>query len=224
MTEDQPGAAPTEKAAEPPAERLHGVVDTAGWLREGWRIFKTEPLVFILVTAIFGMLLLIAGNIPLVGFLLVGPVTVGFYLVVADMALGRAFNVWRLFEGFKFFLPAIAAYFATTFFTVIGFILLIIPGIIVSAWYLFTFLFIADRGLGFWQAMEASRQLVRRDTTGFVLFMGAMGLMNILGALCLLVGLFVSIPVTYIATFAAYRELMGLQKLAEQPAPPPVLI
>lgn len=209
---------------EPGAPQLHGIVDIAGWMREGWRIYKAEPLVFVLVTAIFGLLLLIAANIPVVGFLFAGPFTVGFYLVVADMALGRVFNVWRLFEGFKYFLPSVAAYLAVTFFSVIGFILLIIPGIIVSAWYLFTFLFIADRGLGFWQAMEASRQLVRRDTTGFVFFLGAMGLLNILGLLCFLLGLLVTIPVTYIATFAAYRGLMGLQKLSEQPAPPPVQI
>lgn len=222
MADEQ--AAPEIKTVEPSAARPHGVVDIAGWLREGWRIFKTEPLVFMLVTAIFGILLIIAANIPLAGFLLGGPLTAGFYMVVADMALGRVFNVWRLFGGFKFFLPAVAAYLAITFFSIIGFILLIIPGIIVSAWYLFTFLFIADRGFGFWRAMEASRQLVRQDTIGFVFFICAMVVVNLLGALCLLVGLFVSIPVTYIATFAAYQKLAGLQKLAEQPAPPPIHI
>lgn len=224
MTEDQAGPTPEHKPAEPPAARIHGVVDIAGWMREGWRVFKVEPLVFVLVTAIFGILLLIASNIPLAGLLLAGPFTVGFYLVVADMALGRTFNVWRLFEGFKFFLPAAAAYLAITFFSIIGFILLIIPGIIVTAWYLFTFLFIADRGFGFWQAMEASRQLVRQDTTGFIFFLGAMGLLNLVGLLCLILGLLVTIPVTYIATFAAYRQLMGLQKLSEQPPPPPLHI
>ncbi len=223
MTEDQAGAAP-DTAAESPPPRLHGVVDIAGWMREGWRIYKTEPLVFALVTAIYAMLLLIAANIPVVGLLLAGPFSVGFYLVVADISLGRVFNVWRLFEGFKYFLPAAVAYFAITFFTVIGFILLIIPGIIVTAWYLFAFLFIADRGYGFWQAMEASRQLVRQDTTGFVFFLGAMGLLNLLGALCLVLGLLVTMPVTYIATFAAYRGLMGLQKLSDQPSPPPLHI
>lgn len=217
-------AAPEIKTMEPSAARPHGAVDIAGWLREGWRIFKTEPLVFILITAIYGVVLGIASQIPLAGFLLGGPLTAGFYMVVADMAFGRVFNVWRLFEGFKFFLPAVAAYLAVTFFSIIGFILLIIPGIIVSAWYLFTFLFIADRGFGFWRAMEASRQLVRQDTIGFVFFICAMVVVNLLGALCLLVGLFASVPVTYIATFAAYRKLAGLQKLAEQPAPPPIHI
>ncbi len=224
MTEDQTGPMPEIRTAEPLAARPHGVVDTAGWIREGWRIFKTEPLVFILVTAIYALVLGIASQIPLGGLLLAGPLTIGFYLVAVDMALGRYFNVWRLFEGFKYFLPAVAAYLAVTFFTLIGFILLIIPGIIASAWYLFTFLFIVDRGLGFWQAMEASRQLVRQDTTGFIFFIGAMGLLNIFGALCLIIGLLVTLPVTYIATFAAYRQLMGLQKLAEQPPPPPIHI
>ncbi len=223
MTENQVGAGPDTKAAVTPP-RIHGVVDIAGWMREGWRIFKSEPLVFALVTAIYAMLLLIASNIPIVGFLLAGPFSVGFYLVVADISLGRVFNVWRIFEGFKFILPAIAAYAAITFFSVIGYILLIIPGIIVTAWYLFAFLFIADRGYGFWQAMEASRQLVRQDTTGFIFFLGAMGLLNLAGALCFILGLLITLPVTYIATFAAYRGLVGLQTLAEQPPPPPLHI
>lgn len=224
MTEDQAGPTPEYKAAEPQAARPHGVVDIAGWMREGWRIFKAEPLVFVLVTAILSILLCIASNLPVAGLLLAGPLTIGFYLVVADMALGRAFNVWRLFEGFGFFLPAVAAYLAITFFSIIGFLMLIIPSIIVMAWYLFTFLFIADRGLGFWQAMEASRQLVRQDTTGFIFFLGAMGMLNLAGLLCLILGLLVTIPVTYIATFAAYRDLVGLQKLSEQPPPPPLHI
>jgi len=90
---------------------------------------------------------------------------------------------------------------------------LIIPGLIIYSWYLFTWLFMADRGLGFWDAMEASRKLTGGDTAGFFLFFVALIIVNMLGALCLFAGLFISLPVTATSIFAAYKETAGLKTL-----------
>jgi uncharacterized membrane protein len=79
--------------------------------------------------------------------------------------------------------------------------------------------------MGFWQAMEASRGIASRDITGYLLYFLALIAINVIGALCLGVGLFVSIPVSAISIFAAYRNTAGLDCLAPQventqPQPP----
>jgi len=53
---------------------------------------------------------------------------------------------------------------------------------------------------------------VKRDYAGFTLFLILMALVNILGALCCIVGLLVSIPVTFAAITVAYKEIVGFEQ------------
>lgn len=192
--------------------------DIAGWLGEGWRTFKGEPLVFILSTAIMGGIIIIVSPIPFAGVLLTAPMIIGFYMVAGDISRGLPFNAGRLFAGFRHFVPAVLASLVISVFTMLGLVLLIIPGLVVYSWYMFTYLFILDRGMGFWEAMEASRKLASGDMTGFFLFYLALIAINVAGFLCLLVGLFVSLPVSFLAIFAAYRKLAGFDRIAGPPS------
>lgn len=188
-------------------------VDVAGWLGEGWRIFRGSPARFVLSTAIIAVVLATAYKIPILLFLAFRPLALGFYLVAADADAGRPFSPTRIFNGFAWFLPCVAAEIFVSAFSGLGMIFLVLPGLIISSWYIFTWLFIADRGMGFWEAMEASRRLTGGDRTGFFLFYMALVVLNLFGALCLLAGLFVTVPVTAISLFAAYKKTAGLKTL-----------
>ncbi|MBI3581809.1 MAG: hypothetical protein HY098_07010 [Nitrospinae bacterium] len=200
----------------PPPASFRGV-DVAGWLGEGWRIFRTAPSAFVVSTAIILVVLLMAREFPLLFGLALRPLVLGFYLVVDDVASGRPFGPSRLFKGFSWFFPCLAADLLITIFTTVGLVFLVIPGLVVASWYLFTWLFMMDRGLGFWGAMEASRGVARNDMTGFFLFFLAIIFINVLGALCLVVGLFVSLPVSAASVYAAYRASAGLKTMGAQP-------
>jgi uncharacterized membrane protein len=65
--------------------------------------------------------------------------------------------------------------------------------------------------MDFWQAMKASHAVVRNDYFGFTMFLILAFLLNVLGTLCLFVGLFVTIPVTFAAVTVAYREVVGFE-------------
>lgn len=203
MQEPQPGTPP-------PAGPQ---TDIAGWIGEGWAVFKKEPLVYILSTAIMGGVFLLLARVPFAGILVAGPMTIGFYFVASDVSRGISFNPGRLFEGFRHFLPAALASAVISLFTVMGLVLLILPGLMVYSWYLFAYLFIADRSLGFWEAMEASRKIAFRDITGFLLFYLVLIAVNVAGLLCLIFGLLVSVPVSILAVLAAYKKLAGFQTL-----------
>jgi uncharacterized membrane protein len=193
-------------------------VDIVGWLETGWEIYKRNWMPFSMVAFIFLTVIILAQFIPFAGNLVVmGPMTAGLFLVTAEIVSGRNFNPGTLFGGFKYFIPAFVANLLITLFTTIGFIFLIIPGIVIGGLYIFTYIFMVDRKLGFWESMEESRKVAVRDTVGFALFYFAMGAVNILGLLCMVVGVLVTLPVTTIAIFVAYEKLVGFESLLEEP-------
>jgi uncharacterized membrane protein len=77
--------------------------------------------------------------------------------------------------------------------------------------YLFTYLFIVDKKLDFWPAMQASHELVKKDYFGFTLFLVTLILINIGGLLVCFVGLLITVPLSCAAITAAYRDLVGFE-------------
>ena len=85
----------------------------------------------------------------------------------------------------------------------------IVPGLVLGAMYMFSFLFILDKKMDFWPAMQASAEIVKKDYMGFTLFFLVLVLLQILGALACIIGLFITIPIMYVAIAIAYRDLVG---------------
>ena len=51
--------------------------------------------------------------------------------------------------------------------------------------------------------------MVKNDYFGFSMFLIAMTLLNVLGFICCIVGLLVTIPITVAAITVAYRDVVG---------------
>jgi len=90
----------------------------------------------------------------------------------------------------------------------VGLILLIIPGIIWAIKFQFFDYLIVDKGLGPIDALEKSSEITRGVKWDLFIFDILIGIINLLGFLCLLVGLFVTIPTTMVATAFVYRKLL----------------
>jgi uncharacterized membrane protein len=179
---------------------------TGRWISEGWQLVKADIGTFFLVALVFAVL---NGFVPLI---LQGPLMVGFHLFCAKKILGRRAEFADLFTGFNFFVPALVAALVISVFTFAGTLLCIIPGFVVAAMYKFTYLFIVDKRMDFWPAMEASHAIVKQDYFGFTMFLLALVLVNLLGAICCIIGVFVSIPVTIAAITFAYKEIVGFEQ------------
>ncbi len=91
---------------------------------------------------------------------------------------------------------------------VVELILLIIPGIIWAIKFQFFDYLIVDKGLGPIDALEKSSEITRGVKWDLFIFAILLGIINLLGLLCLLVGLFVTIPVTMVAIAFVYRKLL----------------
>ena len=125
---------------------------------------------------------------------------------------GRNADFGDLFKGFNFFMHSLVASLLIGLFTFLGTLALIIPGLVIAAMYKFTYLFIVDKRMDFWPAMQASHAVVKNDYFGFTMFLILAFLVNVLGFLCLIVGLLVTVPVTFAAITIAYKEIVGFDQ------------
>jgi len=189
----------------PPPPSGEVTAQTGRWISAGWDLIKGDWLTFALMALVF---LVVTNCVPIV---LQGTMMAGFHIAcIRKMMSGKA-EVGDLFKAFSYFGATLLAFLVTAVFTFLGLLLCFIPGLVVAAMYLFTYLFIVDKKMEFWPAMQASHALVRKDYFGFSLFLLTLFLINIVGALACFVGVLVTLPLSYGAITAAYRDLVGFE-------------
>jgi uncharacterized membrane protein len=199
-----PAIAPAAAVAWVPRRDIQS--HTGRWIGEAWRIVSADLGTFVLMALVFSIL---NAAVPLI---LQGPLFVGFYLFCAKKMSGRRAEFADLFTGFNFFIPSLVASLLISLLVSVGFVFCIVPGLVIAAMYQFVYLFILDKRMDFWPAMQASHAVVKNDYFGFTMFLVAMIGVDILGALCLIVGIFVAIPVTVAAVAVAYHEVVGFEQ------------
>ncbi len=99
----------------------------------------------------------------------------------------------------------------------VGLILLIIPGIIWAIQFCFYDYLIVDRGFGPVDALKKSSEITKGVKLDLFVFGMLLGIINLLGFICLVVGLFVTIPTTMVAMAFVYRKLLAQTELIEIP-------
>jgi hypothetical protein len=90
-------------------------------------------------------------------------------------------------------------------------VLSLVSLIYIAVIYIFSQMLIIDRRFGFWQSMEMSRKVVTQRWFSVFALMIVTGLLNLLGAVALIVGLLVTFPLSYLTLSVAYREIFGLE-------------
>jgi hypothetical protein len=178
-------------------------VHAGRWISEGWALVTADLGNYVLLALVFAVL---SSAVPLV---LQGSMIAGLHIFTMKKLMGRRAEFEDLFKGFNYFVPTLVASIVIGLFVFCGTLLCVIPGLVVAAMYKFTYLFIVDKRMDFWPAMQASHAVVKRDYVGFTLFLLLMVLVDLLGVLCCVVGIFVAIPVTFAAITVAYKELVG---------------
>ncbi|MDI6752010.1 MAG: DUF975 family protein [bacterium] len=98
-----------------------------------------------------------------------------------------------------------------------GMILLIIPGIIWGIKFQFFSYFIIDKGLGPIEALKRSSAITKGAKWDLFLFGLLVILINLLGLLCLFIGLFAALPTTMVAAAFVYRKLQSSAEISQLP-------
>jgi hypothetical protein len=194
----------------------------------GWRVMKTNFWFFVGI----GLVFLIVTYLPIVARVVVkslnlpkaSDITLGIllrvlgwviHIVVAigliKIALGFCDEqkppFATLFDAWDCFWRYLGAGILYCLIVLGGLILLIVPGIIWAVKFSLCYYFVIDKGLGPIEALKASSRAtmgVKWRLFGFGILCA---LINLLGMLCLLVGVFATYPTVLIAGVLVYRQL-----------------
>jgi uncharacterized membrane protein len=151
---------------------------------------------------------------PCVQFIIGGAILIGIWRAILGMIDGRAPEVGMMFRGFDQFGDGFLAYIVRAILVGLGFLLLIVPGVILALMWAFTFPVLAETRLGFWEAMHRSAVLTEGYRWRLFLLALACFLVLILGLVAFCVGIFVAVPVCMTAFALAYRWLVERKRVA----------
>ncbi len=201
----------------------------------GWETMKSNILFFIgiLITAfVVEMVPRVIGDLtvedmPVVAFVfyiistaLNMVLTMGIIRIVLRFCDNEQPEFTDLFSCFHLFLKYLGGAILYVLMVVGGLILLIVPGIILAIKFQFFAYFIVERGLGPIESLKMSSAI----TSGAKMDLFLLGLLlfgiNIIGALCCLVGLFATIPITMLALAYVYRTLHAHLEASASPGTP----
>jgi hypothetical protein len=182
--------------------------DFGDYFKLGQDIMFRETWLFIGFSVVYFLIALVAANIPF-GGIVVSPLGAGIYIVSNRIITGRPIEFGDFFKGFTMFLPLLLVNLVSGLLTGLGFVLLIIPGIYLAVSWSMAVPLILFKKMEFWDAMEASRQIVGKKWWSFFGMFLLLILLNIGGLLLLGIGLFVTIPLTSCVLYAAYHRIVG---------------
>lgn len=135
--------------------------------------------------------------------------SIGVLTVALKVSTGEKPNFQDLFKVHSVFGKYLGGSILYGLICFVGFILLIIPGIIWSIQFQFFSYLIVDQGLGPIEALKKSSELTKGSKWDlFLLGLMLLGVI-LLGFICFLVGLLVAIPTVMIAGAFVYRILLN---------------
>ncbi len=145
-----------------------------------------------------------------------GPILgVGYYCVALQIARGRPRSFSDFFGGFHKFVPVFLTALVSNLLVLLG-SLLILPAVYLGISYMFAQLFVIDKNLSFWSAMETSRRLITKKWFSFLGLGLLMSLLAVSGLLLFGVGILVTAPWASCVLTAAYEDIVGLNSVAGQ--------
>src|ERR1700690_2690182 len=197
-------------------------------IRFGWQTFKKRPWFFIGVAILLGiaggfangfrsifavqsLTSLFGSAVYWILTMLIGMGTTALFLKAHDsIETARDLDLWHPRPFWKY--TGATILFALV--VVVGFILLIVPGVIAALMFIFTAYLVINRNLGPIKAMKESARITKGHRSQLLILFALVLVLNIVGAILLLVGLLVTIPVTSLATVHACRTLAKMAPAA----------
>ncbi len=135
------------------------------------------------------------------------PIAVGLTMFGVSIARDQEIDVPSIFNYYNMMYSIIITYMSITILVSLGFLFLIVPGIYLSISYLFTYQLVVDKGLGTWEAMELSRKTVTKQWFNFFGLALLSGIIIVISAIPLGIGLIWTLPMTYISYGLLYHHL-----------------
>lgn len=177
---------------------------------KSWDTIKKNLALSAGLTLVYFLAAIALNIIPFVGGVLAGLLTPGYLyclIRIRDHQNIEFRDFFWSFQDFNRVLHWLVMYFVKIIAVVIGLILLIIPGIYIAVAVMVSepyFVFRQQDGI---EALKASAKLVTQNWWFMFGLVWLILFLNILGALCFLIGLLVTIPMSVVIVFYAMEAL-----------------
>jgi uncharacterized membrane protein len=184
----------------------------------GWESIKKDFWYFVgisLVVVILGNVWGGKHGLGIVSLIVSSWLAAGSIKIALSYFDGTKLPFENLFTQIKYFWRILGANLLICLIVVLGLICLIVPGIYFALRFFFTKTLIVDKDLGIIDAMKESTKM----TNGIkwqlsVLCLAMLGVM-ILGGIALGVGIFVAVPIIWLAEIYVYKKLSQEEKLQD---------
>lgn len=230
---DQPyGAAyPQGAASNESMARRQGPLGATDAISAGWNLFKNNPLPWVLIVLVTGVVSGIVGALSNTE-----SASVAMVFNLLSFVIGLVFQMFMLrgalleVDGYK---PALGDFFRLHNFgwfivasilvsiaTLLGLFALIIGAIVVAFFLYFTLYFVVDRNMNAIDGIVSSFNAIKSDAGNLFVLAILNTIIIVVGTMALFVGLLVAMPIAMLATAVAYRAITGPSDFSRQAAAP----
>lgn len=204
--------------------------DIKNLFTDAWSDYKSHWKLFILIGIIFGLVGLL-GNMgmtidPTTGAVSQSPIvsiaawalqmfiTLGYIKFVLNIVDKKEVKIEQLFQGadtLKHFISFLVVSLLVSTLTTLGYFLLIVPGVMLTVGLLFSQYLAAEEKTGIFESLKESWKGTRKTQWKILWFMIVAIFFNLFGALALLIGLAITIPMTSLMYARMYRQLFDCE-------------
>lgn len=175
------------------------------FIGKAWELVKPHWLPLSAMALIAAVIASVPGAVFIIG----GAIYVGFNRAILGVLGGKAPDIGMIFSGFDRFGQAFLAHLVLMIGLSLGFLLCVVPGIILALMWMFVSLVLAETQLDFWESLKASADLTAGYRWRLFGLMLACTVVAVAGLLACCVGIFVAQPVIMTAIALAYRFLQA---------------
>ena len=139
------------------------------------------------------------------------PMSIAIMIMGIRHAQSKSVSAGEIFRHFRTMGTLLLAYIIMTILIMIGFLLLIIPGIYLVYAYMFAMPLIVEKKMGAWHALETSRKAVTKVWFRFFGFFWLLMMINIIAMIPLGLGWIWTIPWSVLAYAMVYIKIFGAE-------------
>lgn len=175
--------------------------DIGACLSAGFSTWKKNPVTHIVATLLVG----IVGGVT--AGLLTGPMVVGYMRLIQKEEMGHRAEVADVFKGFDDFVPALLAVLLSSIAVSIGFMLCVLPGLLIMALVPTSAYLVAMGEKDGIQAIQRGFNAIKQNLMGTVICSLVLGIVGSLGSILCGVGIILTMPIGFIGMYHLARQI-----------------
>ena len=175
--------------------------DIGSCLSSSFEIFKKNPLTYVLAWLILAIV-----NAATFG-ILIGPLIVGYFRMVKIDAAGGKASISDLFKGFDSLSPGLVAGIVSLVVIGVGSMLCVLPGLVAAPLLPLSLYLVAEGEEDGINAIKRAWHAMSAHIVEAVVYMLILSIIAFAGVLMCCVGLFVTVPISFIGQYWLARQM-----------------